>query len=111
MIHAFVEVERSSNDAAVRNWLIMTYTRGLFILVLLLGLVSSALAGEVRCTTTQNTILNRLETLCDDGTRATSYWNTILERWERTVQPAPGARQTCTARMNAVTKTVEVQCR
>jgi hypothetical protein len=75
----------------------MNHTRGLLILALLLMLASAVLAGEVRCTTTQNTILNRLETLCDDGTRATSYWNTILERWETTVQPAPSTRQACTA--------------
>jgi hypothetical protein len=89
----------------------MNHTRGLLILTLLLGLASSVLAGEVRCTTTQNMILNRLETLCDDGTRATSYWNTILERWDTTVQPAPSTRQACTARVNSLTKAVDVQCR
>jgi hypothetical protein len=89
----------------------MIHRRVFLTTALLLGLVSIALAGEVRCTTTQNTLLNRLETLCDDGTRATSYWNTILERWETTVQPAPSSRQACMARVNPLTKAVEVQCR
>jgi hypothetical protein len=73
----------------------MTATRVLLILASLLGLARPGLAGEIRCTTTQNTLLNRLETLCDDGTRATSYWNATLERWETTVQPGPSTRQSC----------------
>jgi hypothetical protein len=87
----------------------MTHTRGLLIPVLLLGLASSVLAGEVRCTTTENTILNRLETLCDDGTRATSSWNAILERWETTVQPGPRTWQSCQARVNPLTRQIEVR--
>jgi hypothetical protein len=87
------------------------FGRSLLILTLLLGLVSSSRAATVRCSMYENTLLNRLETLCDDGTRATSYWNNILERWETTVQPAPSTRQACTARVNPLTKAVEVQCR
>jgi hypothetical protein len=86
------------------------FAHTLFTLALLLMLASPILAGEVRCTTTQNTILNRLDTLCDNGTRATSYWNAILERWDTTVQPAPSTRQACTARVNPLTNTVEVRC-
>ena len=89
----------------------MNHTRGLLILALRLGLASPGLAATVRCSTYENTILNRLETICDDGSRATSYWNATLERWDTTVQPAPGARQACTARVNSLTKAVEVQCR
>jgi uncharacterized membrane-anchored protein len=83
----------------------------LIAFALLLGLASPSLAATVRCRTYENTLLNRLETLCDNGTRATSYWNTILERWDTTVQPAPSTRQACTARVNSLTKAVEVQCR
>ena len=86
-------------------------TRSLTILALLLGLASPTLTSEVHCMTTENTILNRLETLCADGTRATSYWNATLERWETTVQPGPSTRQACTARVNPLTKAVEVRCR
>jgi hypothetical protein len=46
-----------------------------------------ALAGSVRCTTYEEKSLGRLQTLCDDGTRATSYWNRSLERWEITMNP------------------------
>jgi hypothetical protein len=87
------------------------FAHAMFALVLLLGLANLGLAGEVRCTTTQNTILNRLETLCDNGTRATSYWNAALERWDTTVQPAPSTRQACTALVNPLTRVVEVRCR
>jgi hypothetical protein len=65
--------------------LILTLT----ILPLLL-LTSPALAGPVRCTTYQEKTLGRLQTLCDDGTRAVSTYNTTLSRWESTVTPPPG---------------------
>jgi hypothetical protein len=64
-------------------------------LALLLGLASPALTIEVHCTTTQNTILNRLETLCNDGTRATPYWNEALQRWDTIISENP--RKTCAA--------------
>jgi hypothetical protein len=82
----------------------------LIAFALLLGLVSSSLAATVRCRTYENTMLNRLETVCDDGTRATSYWNTILERWETAVQPGPSTRQSCQARVNPLTRQIEVRC-
>jgi hypothetical protein len=87
----------------------MTDTRGLLILVLRLGLASSALAGEVRCTTTEDTLLNRLVTVCSDGTGAVSRDDTILQRWETTITESP--RKACTAQMNPLTKQVEVRCR
>jgi hypothetical protein len=88
-------------------------TRALFILgsLLLLTLASPALAGPVRCTTYEEKTLGRLQTLCDDGTRATSYWNGTMERWETTVQPAPGARRSCSAQRHPQTRDVHVHCR
>jgi DNA-binding MarR family transcriptional regulator len=77
--------------------------------VLLLALASPALAGPVRCTTYEEKTLGRLQTLCDDGTRAVSTWSPTLQRWQSTVTPPPG--QTCTGQMNSRTQQVEVRCR
>jgi hypothetical protein len=60
-------------------------TRTLTVLLLLGSGV--ALAGSVRCTTYEEKTLNRLQTLCDDGTRAVSTYNRTLSRWESTVTP------------------------
>jgi hypothetical protein len=89
----------------MRSWFIIAG------LVSLLGLTSPGLGVAVNCTTHQEKTLGRLQTLCSDGTRATSYWNGTLERWETTVQPAPGTRRSCTTRMHPQTKDVEVYCR
>jgi hypothetical protein len=67
-------------------------------LALLLALASPALAGSVRCTTSEVKSLGRLQTLCADGTRATHTYNKTLGRWESTVTPPPG--QTCTGRLH-----------
>jgi hypothetical protein len=88
--------------------------RSWFIIVGLVGLLrlaNPALAAALNCTTYQEKTLGRLQTLCSDGTRATSYWNAILERWETTVQPAPGVRRSCTTQRHPQTKDVEVRCR
>ena len=62
-------------------------------------LASPALAGgSVRCTTYEKNAMQRLQTLCSDGTRATSYWSPTLRQWQTTVTPPPG--QTCTGRLN-----------
>jgi hypothetical protein len=79
-------------------------------LVLLLSLNSPAWADQIRCTTYEGKTLRRLQTHCSDGTRATSYWNGTLERWETTVQPAPGARRACTTQMHPQMTHVEVRC-
>jgi len=84
--------------------------KSLTALVLLLTLVTPVLASEVHCTTTEDTLLNRLVTVCSDGTRAMSYWDSLLQRWETTVQPAPGTKQPCTAQMNPLTRQIEVRC-
>jgi hypothetical protein len=80
----------------------------LALTVLLLALASPALAGA-RCTTYEEKTMGRLQTLCDDGTRAVSTWSRTLERWESTVTPPPG--QTCTGHMNPRTQRVEMRCR
>jgi hypothetical protein len=80
-------------------------------LVSLLVLVGPNLGAALNCTTYQEKTLGRLQTLCSDGTRAPSYWNRTLERWETTVQPAPGARRSCTTQRHPQTKDVEIQCR
>jgi hypothetical protein len=80
-------------------------------LVLLLSLASPALADQIRCSTYEDKSSGRWQTLCSDGTRATSYWNGVLGHWETTVQPAPGARRSCSARMRPQTQYLEVHCR
>ena len=61
---------------------------------LLLALASPVLAGPVRCITYEEKTLGRLQTLCDDGTRAVSTWSPTLQRWETTVTPmSPKERQ------------------
>jgi hypothetical protein len=54
---------------------------------LLLLLVIPAGASSVRCTTYAVKSLGRLQTLCDDGTRATHTYNKTLSRWESTITP------------------------
>jgi hypothetical protein len=89
----------------MRSWFIIVSLAGL------LGLASPGLGVAVSCTTYQEKTLGRLQTLCDDGTRATSYWNRTLERWETTIQPAPGTRRSCTTQRHPQMKDVEVRCR
>jgi hypothetical protein len=76
-----------------------------------LTLASPGLTDELRCTTTENKILQRLETLCFDGTRAISYGNRTLERWETTVQPVPGIWPSSTTRMHPQMTHVNVRYR
>jgi hypothetical protein len=78
------------------------------MLLLILALASPALAGT-RCLTYEEQSLGRLQTLCDDGTRATSSWNRTLERWDTTVTPPPGQR--CEGRLNPRTRQWEGRCR
>jgi hypothetical protein len=78
-------------------------------LVLLLVLASPAWAGSVRCTTYEEKSLGRLQTLCDDGTRAVSTWSPTLGRWDTTVTPPPG--KACTGQLNPRTQQVEMRCR
>jgi hypothetical protein len=81
----------------------------LLVPVLLLTLTSPALAGSVRCTTYEEKTLGRLQTLCDDGSRAVSTWSPTLQQWQTTITVSP--RQACTGLMNPRTQQVEVHCR
>lgn len=76
--------------------------------LLLLTLASAALAGT-RCTSYEEKSLGRLQTLCDDGTKAVSRYNTVIERCETTV--APPAGKTCEGRLNPTTRQWEGRCR
>jgi hypothetical protein len=81
----------------------------LVLVALVLFLRPAWSATPTRCTTYEEQSLGRWQTLCDDGTRATSTYNRTLSRWESTVTPPPG--QTCTGRLNPSTKTWEGRCR
>jgi hypothetical protein len=80
--------------------------------LVLLGLVWAMpvrAGAPVRCITYEEKTLNRWQTICNDGTRATSYWNGAL-RWETTVQPAPASRRSCTTQRHPQTKDLDVHC-
>ena len=88
------------------------YATALVVLALLLVavvLVVRPAWSAPRCTTSEEKTLGRLQTLCDDGTRAVSTWNRTLSRWESTVTPAPG--KACTGGLNPRTRQVEGRCR
>jgi hypothetical protein len=77
--------------------------------LLLLALASPARAGPVRCTTVEEPTMTRLQTLCDDGTRATSTWSPTLQQWTTTVTPPPGQR--CIGQLHPRTRQWEGRCR
>ena len=78
-------------------------------LTLLLVLTTPAWAGSpTRCLTYEEKSLGRLQTLCDDGTRALSIWSPSLQQWTTTVTP-PG--QTCAGRLHPKTHQWEGRCR
>jgi hypothetical protein len=79
------------------------------LVLLSLALASPALAGTTRCQTYPEPTMGRLQTLCDDGTRATSTWSPTLGRWDTTVTPPPGQR--CTGQLNPKTHQREGRCR
>jgi hypothetical protein len=68
------------------------------VLATLAWAVPTIVDGPMGCTTYEEKTLGRLQTVCDDGTRAVSTWNRTLSRWETLVTPPPG--QTCTGRLN-----------
>ena len=69
--------------------------RGL-VALLLLALLTPAGAGAVRCTTYEEKSLQRLQTMCSDGSRATSYWSPSLQQWQTTVDTNLTAPFLCT---------------
>ena len=76
----------------------------------LLGLANPSVGAALTYTTYQGKMLGRLQTLGSDSTRATSYGNGTLERWETMVRPAPGARRSCTTPMYPQMKHFDVRC-
>ncbi len=61
-------------------------------LLRLLALALPTWAGNVvRCQSYEERTLGRLQTLCSDGSRATSTWNRTLGPWERPVTPPPSS--------------------
>jgi hypothetical protein len=74
-------------------------TRPFTLLLLLLATLAWA---ATRCTTYQERTLNRLYTVCDDGTWGMSTDSQTLERWETTVTTSP--QKTCTGRLNPRTR-------
>ena len=79
-------------------------------IIALLLLASATGAGPaVRCQTHHEPTLNRLQTLCDDGTRAVSTWSLTLQLWQTTITPPPG--WTCTGQVIPRTTQVDIQCR
>jgi hypothetical protein len=91
-------------------WVASRLPHTIITLALLLALASPALAGPVRCTTYEEKTLGRLQTLCDDGSRAISRYNTTLDRWE-TIVSAPPPDQTCRGRLNPTIRQWEGSCR
>jgi hypothetical protein len=75
----------------------------------LLLLLASPIMAATHCTTYEERTMNRLQTLCDDGTRAVSTYNRTLDRWDTTITASP--RKACTGQMHPHTRQVEVRCR
>jgi hypothetical protein len=59
------------------------------LLVLLVSAPWTGVPG-VRCQTYEETSLQRLHTICSDGTRGVSTWNSTLQRWDTSVLPQAG---------------------
>jgi hypothetical protein len=78
-------------------------------LVLLLALASPALADTGRCITYEQKTLGQWHTLCDNGTRAVSRYNRVLDRFETTITESP--RKVCTGHMDPLSKQVQLHCR
>jgi small-conductance mechanosensitive channel len=83
--------------------------RALIILALVLLATPALAATPTHCTTYEEKTLNRLHTLCSDGTRAISAYNKTLSRWETTVTESP--KKFCTGHLNPRTQRVEARCR
>jgi hypothetical protein len=81
-----------------------------WVLLCFLALASPALAGpRPHCLTYEEKSLGRLQTLCDDGTRAVSTWSPTLRQWQTTITESP--QPTCQGLINPRTRSVEVRCR
>jgi hypothetical protein len=83
--------------------------RTILTALFIVALVNPALAGTGRCTTYYERTLDRWQTLCDDGTRAVSRYNKVLDRFETTITASP--RPDCRGHLNPRTQHVEIRCR
>jgi hypothetical protein len=81
----------------------------LILLSLVLWAGWSWTATPTRCLTYEERSLGRLQTICDDGSRAVSTWSPTLQQWTTTVTPPPG--KACTGRLNPRTHQWEGRCR
>jgi hypothetical protein len=73
--------------------------------------LGAARSGESRalCTTHEEETLDRLRTVCDDGTWAVSTWSPALQRWQTTITESPW--QAGTRQMTLRIHQVGVRCR
>ncbi len=56
--------------------------RGLLGLAVAFG---PPLSSSTRCMATEHTVLQQLETRCEDGTRAITRFNRVLRSWDRQI--------------------------
>jgi len=78
-------------------------------MLLRLALASPALAGAVRCTTSEERSLGRWQTIYDDGTRAVTTWSALGGGWQTTITESPQPGRTC--RPSTTGRGLEVRCR
>ena len=77
-------------------------------LLLLLAIPALASDPVIRCQTYAERSMQRLQTVCSDGSRATSYWSPTLQTWQTTITP-PGKR--CNGQVHPRTRQWEGSCR
>jgi hypothetical protein len=65
---------------------------GAALLVLLVSAPWTGVPG-IRCHTYEEQSLSRWQTICSDGTRGVSTYNTTLERWDTVIIPAGTRRR------------------
>jgi hypothetical protein len=80
-----------------------------FLIALVFLFLASPAWSATHCTTYEERTMGRLQTLCDDGTRAVSTYNRTLDRWDTTITASP--RKACMGRLNSTTRQVEGRCR
>jgi hypothetical protein len=96
-------------EAAMRLLFAMVLVLVALLIAPSVFLVRPALAETTRCMTYEEKTLGRLQILCTDGMRGTSYWNKTLERWESIITSPPG--KTCMGPMHPKTRQGEGRCR
>lgn len=86
-------------------------------LLIVMGLLSSPVFAQGRCTTKWNALFKQYETHCDDGSSATEKYNQPFRQWDQTITPGPQQpnrgfqpEQRCTRKYNALFKQWETTC-